>query len=536
MNPFRRWFGQNPPADSPPTTTLPPGHEFKACAVPLYVDPSVHHLAGGSCLIFLGHGSDEPLEELEGLLRQIEPWIAAPRRPVLLAKEAGPISQLFAPSNPALTSAPRFLIWVFTQAGLEDWQARPAHLQALLRRIHQLEHPTQPFTQCAYFEHDCGPGAAVMARLLAGLGLLVCVATPNPERLLLAEVHRPEGTVITKLLGGIFPLEGPADTVLTTLYKQKAQAKAQGNTTRLRYLEQMERDHLCRELQPLHSEQPRNSALRAPRLWRLMRAAAEQGGPTAWQELERELLERKRPLSVIMRPDGRVSLERIPGAGPVLQVYPDELSMQTVMKERGLAEGSYASGQVPVRDFFAFGAAQNVSVAINLPLAPYKSTHVRWSPAEARLLAQGQSPAAARPLTIIGRKSMSLELTAEEQQTANIADAMMRTLRLMHGHQPYPGLPEGAVPLSELESGACSGKMFIIKRALRTGVDPNEETVSYGTALHAAAQAGQLDVARLLVDHGATPTVRDHQGKTPAELARLQEHWDVAAFLDSVGA
>jgi tetratricopeptide (TPR) repeat protein len=657
MNPFRPWLGQHPPADSPPTTVVPPGHELRAYAVPEQLDPSLRPIEGGVCVVFLGHGSDEPVEELEGLLRQLEPRMAAPQRPVLLAMEAGRISQLFAPSNPAIQSCPRFLLWVFTQAGLEDWLEKPARLQALLRHIHRLQHPTQPFTQCAYFEHDSGPGAAVMARLLAGLGLLVCVAEPGSNRLL-AEVYRPEGTVITKLLGDVFPLDGGADTVLATLYKQQAQAEAQGNATRLRSLQQVERDHLCRELQTLQSEPHRMPPLRAPRLCRLLRTAVEQGGPTARRELERELLERARPLPLLMKPDGCSSfIARLPGIGPVLQVYPDLRSLQMAVKELGLAEGSYRPGGIPVRDFFAYGAQQNLPVALNLSMTPYTSTDVRWSPAEARLLAQGQSPTAvprlsaspagsgrtpeqfrgvlteadgylqqglynkaleslrrifshlpenldahekayhvfvaagdtqqaleqclnvlrlctrhaevqrARPYltallqqwpnhpempaflavlgqdempfqteekTVIGRKSMSLELTAEEQRAAHADDTMMQMLRLMNGNQPYPGFPEGAIPLSELESGACDGKMFRIKRALRVGVDPNEKTVLYGTALHAAAQAGQLDIARLLVDHGANPQLRDDKGRTPAELARLQKHGHVAAFLESI--
>ncbi len=557
MNPFRRWFGPRPPANSPPTPTsspVPPGQEVKACVVPLSVDPAPYPLEGGVHVIFLGRGSDEPVEELDRLLRELEPQLATPRPPVRLALEAGPISELFAPTPPPLRVVPRFLLWLFTRQGLEDWLETPARLRALLRAIHRLRHATEPLTQCAYFEHDSGPGAAVMARLLAGLGLYICEAEPDPERLFLLEAHRPDATIITKLMGRPFPLPGAADTVLATVYAQQAQA--QGDATRRRILEQLERDHLCRELQTLPSEPHRLPPLRAPRLCRLLRTAVEQGGPTALKELERELLERARPLPLLMKPDGQCLLVRLPGIGLVLQVYPDLLLMQQAVKELGLAEGSYLAGGIPARDLFAFGAQENLPVVLSLSATAHASQHVRWSPAEARLLAQGQSSTpTASPLlpaspvesgpasellrgavfdtTVIGRKSMSLELTAKEQQAAHAADAMMQSLRLMNGNQPYPGLPPGAIPLSELEAGVVGGQMFRIKRALRVGVDPNEQTVQYGTALHAAAHAGTLDIARLLVDYGANPQARDDQGRTPAELARLRKHWDVAAFLDS---
>jgi hypothetical protein len=657
MNPFRRWFGQRPPADPPPTSAVPPDHQVKMYAVPTYVHPSLYPFEGGVCLIHLGYGSDEPVEELTGLMQELEPQLAAPRRPVLLSQEEGPLSRLFAPSHPAHEALPRLLLWVFTRDGLADWLEKPARLQALLRHLHRLRHPTQPFTHCAYVEQDSGPGAAVLARLLAGLGVPVRVAEPAPERLLLAEVHRPDGRVFTALAGHAFPLEGPADTVLATVYRQ--QAEAQGDAPRLRILEQMERDHLCRELQSLPSEPHRLPPPRAPRLGRLLRTAVEQGGPTARKELERELLERARPLPLLMKPDGDCFIARIPGIGPVLQVFPDLLSLQQAVKEFGLAEGSYRFGGIPARAFFAHGAQQNLLVALNLSLTASTSQDVRWSPAEARLLAQGQysTPTASPPIpvspaengpapellrgalteadgyleqglydkafeplrrifsrhpenldahekayhiyvaaddtqraleqclnvlrlctrraevqraqpyltalllqwpfhpempaflsvldpdersfqtgekTVIGRKSMSLELTAEEQQAAHTADTMMRMLRLMNGDRPYPGLPPGAIPLTELESGASDGEMFRIKRALRVGVDPNEQTVRYGTALHAAAHAGQLDAARLLVDHGADPKLRDGQGRTPSELARLQNHGHVANFLETV--
>ncbi len=649
MNPFRRWFGKRPSAEPPPTLAVPPDHQLKARAVPTQPEPELYPLPGGVCVISLGHGSDEPLEDLEELVSRLEPLMAGPQPPVLLSEE-GSLSRLFAPANPAHHDLPRFLLWVFTQAALEDWLAEPARLQALLRHLYRFQH-VRLISQCAYFERDSGPGAAVMAWLVAGLRIPAFEADPAPDRLLLAEVHRPDGKVFTAMAGRIFPLEGAADTTLRTLNELKDEAENQGDVPRLRQLEQSERDHLERVLHPLQSKRRRTPPLRAPRLCRLLRTAVEQRGPTARWELERELLERVRQLPLLLKRNGQPFIANLPGIGPVLQAFPDMRSLQLAAKELGLAEGSYVPGTLPVRDFFGLGAQQNLLVALNLSLTAYTSQDVRWSPAEARLLALGQYATAApgntltpeqlrgllteadgylnqglydkafeplrrifsclpenldahekafhvyaaagnttqaleqclnvlrlctrrqevrraQPylsfllerapahpelpafLAVLGpdelplplgekkkavtrRSSRSLELTAEEQRDAHIFDTAIQVARLFNGNRPSPGLPPGATPLTALEAGASDSKLFRIKRALQAGLDPNEKTATYGTALHAAAQAGQLDAARLLVEHGADPTLRDNQGRTPGELARLRQHWDVAAFLES---
>lgn len=60
-----------------------------------------------------------------------------------------------------------------------------------------------------------------------------------------------------------------------------------------------------------------------------------------------------------------------------------------------------------------------------------------------------------------------------------------------------------------------------------------------GTPLHEAVQRGKLDIARILLDHGANPLIRDSLGKTPRDRAtKLQSEVRDAAIelLDSYGA
>ena len=51
------------------------------------------------------------------------------------------------------------------------------------------------------------------------------------------------------------------------------------------------------------------------------------------------------------------------------------------------------------------------------------------------------------------------------------------------------------------------------------------------TALHAAAQAGHLEIVQLLLKKGANPCVKDQNGRTAYQLAHASGHVEVADFL-----
>ena len=54
--------------------------------------------------------------------------------------------------------------------------------------------------------------------------------------------------------------------------------------------------------------------------------------------------------------------------------------------------------------------------------------------------------------------------------------------------------------------------------------------------MHAAAANGHLSIVKLLLKKRANPSVRDQNGRTPAELARNAGHVAVADYLDSAAA
>lgn len=424
MSLFKRWFGklpsshpdsprepaeterelpQVPPAATSPGPTVPPGHKVEVIPVPDTLDPSLCPLGDSVWVASLGLGGDEPVEDLEGLLRKLERQAWDAQRPARVSRAEGPLSLLFAPSNPPVKTVPRLLLWVINKPTLDGWLVEPARLQVLLRHLYRLENAAQPITQFVYFEHDCGPGAAVMARLLAGLGLnpQVLQQDPDPQRPLLVKVHRPDGLALIALTGAPFPLQGAVDTFPADVNAQKAGAEAQGDAPLLQMLEARERDYLARVLQPLQpllSQLNRGPPLRAPRLCRLLRTVVERRAPSDRLALEEALLSRAQPLLILMKPDSRETfVAEFPETGPALRVYPDVQSLRMTVRDLKLPEGSYRIAGLAVRDVFDWGAKSNLTVALNVYLTPYMPTYVFWSPDEARWMAQGQPASAAPP-------------------------------------------------------------------------------------------------------------------------------------------
>lgn len=78
-------------------------------------------------------------------------------------------------------------------------------------------------------------------------------------------------------------------------------------------------------------------------------------------------------------------------------------------------------------------------------------------------------------------------------------------------------------------AAACAGDVALVEHHLDAGVDIDfVHPELQSTALVAAIEEGRADVALLLLDRGASPTLRSPlEGKTPLEAAR-------AAGLDRV--
>ena len=90
-----------------------------------------------------------------------------------------------------------------------------------------------------------------------------------------------------------------------------------------------------------------------------------------------------------------------------------------------------------------------------------------------------------------------------------------------------------------IENAIQDGDVARVRSLVEDGGDPNAvaKTVAfcYGdsqvTLLHVAAECGQLDVVKPLIELGARPDVKFTTGETPWTLATLEGHKDVADYL-----
>ena len=70
------------------------------------------------------------------------------------------------------------------------------------------------------------------------------------------------------------------------------------------------------------------------------------------------------------------------------------------------------------------------------------------------------------------------------------------------------------------------GKVDVVPRLLSIGVNPNIRTRNQvqESALHIAASRNYADIALILCDQGADPTMLDANGKTPSDRAKSEGH------------
>ncbi|KAH9988638.1 ankyrin repeat-containing domain protein [Russula vinacea] len=74
----------------------------------------------------------------------------------------------------------------------------------------------------------------------------------------------------------------------------------------------------------------------------------------------------------------------------------------------------------------------------------------------------------------------------------------------------------------------------VVRLLLDHGADPNvlAEYQSGNTPLHRASRSGRIEIARLLIEHGANVEVQDDLGRTPLDVATFELHEIVKLLLE----
>ena len=82
-----------------------------------------------------------------------------------------------------------------------------------------------------------------------------------------------------------------------------------------------------------------------------------------------------------------------------------------------------------------------------------------------------------------------------------------------------------------LHSAVAARSLTIVKMLIKAGAIPDSKQQGGFTPLMGAAANGLLDIAQLLVEHGAQVSLRSDDGKTAVDFAREKNHWELVSLL-----
>jgi ankyrin repeat protein len=125
-----------------------------------------------------------------------------------------------------------------------------------------------------------------------------------------------------------------------------------------------------------------------------------------------------------------------------------------------------------------------------------------------------------------GFTALHLAVFFGQPETARIlleagANVLARTTNALDNHPLH-----AAVASSNAATRLVSAELL-----LKAGAAVNERQSGGFTALMAAAQNGDTELLRLLLAHGADPSIRDDQGRSAADIAVSAGYTEVAAQL-----
>ena len=92
-----------------------------------------------------------------------------------------------------------------------------------------------------------------------------------------------------------------------------------------------------------------------------------------------------------------------------------------------------------------------------------------------------------------------------------------------------------SMKVSPLHSAMAAGRLDVAKILLKHGANPNAASEGDFRPLHEAAARGRFDIVRVLLDAGADINARSADGKTPLAFAAERKQDAMVAFLKSKG-
>jgi uncharacterized protein len=179
------------------------------------------------------------------------------------------------------------------------------------------------------------------------------------------------------------------------------------------------------------------------------------------------------------------------------------------------------TGQTKVRDLLVAKLA-----ALNMPLDVFEAASTGN---EARLQAiLSEDPAAVQAFSADGWTA--LHLAAAFGTPLSVAALVFRGARV-------DAVSRNAQKNQPLHAALALGKNpSTIELLVAHGADVNATQAGGFTAIFSAAAANRIDLAEMLMEHGAHPHHASDEGKTPADFARERGHAEFAEWLDALPA
>jgi hypothetical protein len=305
------------------TITVPAGFQVRTWPAEI-PRPSFTWTDGGVLLASAGPGTDMNVKVLRAVFDAVERALSTAHGPARIAARRARTAELMEPAAPEFVRLDKFVVWTFQERILEGWGEDASRLQELLRRFHALSAgrraPNQ-FLQVVLVRKSYFDEASWIFRLIQDSGIEV--RELSPDGVALVEVHRPEGTIVSALVGTPFGCASRCE--LRRFSRERDVAELRGDRQALERLDEDERCTIEAAIPAARDDRPLRPFECAP-LLRLLITKAAAGDAEGRHELRRYLRERGTALLVPGRAvrGGLVEsdIENV-GTERVLRAFPD---------------------------------------------------------------------------------------------------------------------------------------------------------------------------------------------------------------------
>ena len=318
------------PVTSEAKTQVPAGHEVRLLRGS--VDPSIARMPGGLLVASTGLGGDDQVSEvsalIEALATEIKPYT------VTMNAAIAQLVELFAPNAPTTRERESATLVYLQNRSLVGWT--DAALDSLASTLRELGRRTTLFVFL-----DPSHDVLRIAPVLAGAGLEL--RTPAPDGTIVAEVRRPDGSIVTALIGNT----GTGGVSHDAAASDEAAA-------------------------PL---------ARSPRLDTLVLSFLQVPTEESKRALDDYLAARTAPLALIASKGRTGEFGIQPRSWPDKQglvAYGDERSLHRSARELDMPVGSYAIAAMPVPKLFTWAVSLQLPVMICAFDDSPNGTHSAW--------------------------------------------------------------------------------------------------------------------------------------------------------------